>query len=88
MLFVSGQSSRGITTNIPGRVGVPYINVSGGFTIGNNFEGELPQVGNTFQWTDNFTKTVGKTPSNSAAMFAASVSINFFTSILAATIRS
>lgn len=50
----------GITTNIPGRVGVPYINVSGGFTIGNNFEGELPQVGNTFQWTDNFTKTVGK----------------------------
>jgi hypothetical protein len=50
----------GITTNIPGRVGVPYINVSGGFTIGNNFEGELPQVGNTFQWTDNLTKTVGK----------------------------
>ena len=50
----------GITTNIPGRVGVPYINVSGGFIIGNNFEGELPQVGNTFQWTDNFTKTVGK----------------------------
>jgi len=50
----------GITTNIPGRVGVPYINVSGGFVIGNNFEGELPQVGNTFQWTDNFTKTVGK----------------------------
>jgi hypothetical protein len=50
----------GITTNIPGRVGLPYISVSGGFTIGNNFEGELPQVGNTFQWTDNFTKTVGK----------------------------
>ena len=50
----------GITTNIPGRVGVPYINVSGGFVIGNNFEGELPQVGNTFQWTDNYTKTIGK----------------------------
>jgi carboxypeptidase family protein len=50
----------GITTNIPGRVGVPYINVSGGFVIGNNFEGELPQVGNSFQWTDTFTKTVGK----------------------------
>jgi len=50
----------GITTNIPGRVGVPYINVSGGFIIGNNFEGELPQVGNTFQWTDNYTKTIGK----------------------------
>jgi len=54
------NSQAGITTNIPGRVGVPYINVSGGFVIGNNFEGELPQVGNTFQWTDNFTKTVGK----------------------------
>ncbi len=50
----------GITTNLPGHVGLPYIEVLGGFTIGNNFEGELPQVGNTFQWTDNFTKTFGK----------------------------
>jgi|HubBroStandDraft_3_1064219.scaffolds.fasta_scaffold02045_4 hypothetical protein len=50
----------GITTNLPGRVGLPFINVSGGFVIGNNFEGELPQTGNTFQWTDNFTKTLGK----------------------------
>jgi hypothetical protein len=52
--------SAGITTNLPGRVGLPFINVSGGFVIGNNFEGELPQTGNTFQWTDNFTKIVGK----------------------------
>src|ERR1700723_958453 len=52
--------SLGITTNLPGRVGLPFINVSGGFAIGNNFEGELPQTGNTFQWTDNFTKIVGK----------------------------
>lgn len=50
----------GITTNIPNRMGVPYVEVLGGFTIGNNFEGELPQAGNTFQWTDNFTKSVGK----------------------------
>jgi hypothetical protein len=50
----------GITTNLPGRVGLPFINVSGGFAVGNNFEGELPQTGNTFQWTDNFTKIVGK----------------------------
>jgi len=50
----------GITTDIPGHAGVPYISVGGGFTIGNNFEGELPQVGNSFQWTDNFTKTIGK----------------------------
>jgi hypothetical protein len=50
----------GITSNIPGRQGVPYVEVLGGFTLGNNFEGELPQVGNTFQWTDNYTRIVGK----------------------------
>jgi hypothetical protein len=42
------------------REGVPFINISGGFNIGNNFEGELPQVGDTFQWSDNFSKTIGK----------------------------
>ncbi|MGA9571341.1 MAG: TonB-dependent receptor [Candidatus Acidiferrales bacterium] len=51
--------SLGITTNIPGHMGVPFVDVSGGFAIGNNFEGELPQTGNSFQWTDNFTKTLG-----------------------------
>jgi len=50
----------GITTNIPGHMGVPYVEVLGGFTIGNNLEGEIPQTGNTFQWTDNYTKTLGK----------------------------
>ncbi|MGA8223734.1 MAG: carboxypeptidase regulatory-like domain-containing protein [Candidatus Acidiferrales bacterium] len=50
----------GITTNIPGHEGVPYVEVLGGFTLGNNFEGEIPATGNTFQWTDNFTKTFGK----------------------------
>src|SRR5207253_2528018 len=35
------------------------IQVSGGFTIGNNGEGELPQVGNSFQWSDNISKVVG-----------------------------
>jgi outer membrane receptor protein involved in Fe transport len=55
-----GNLSAGITTDLPGRVGVPYVNVAGGFALGNNFEGELPQTGNTFQWTDNFTKIFGK----------------------------
>ncbi len=41
------------------REGVPFINISGGFSLGNNFEGELPQTGNTFQWSDNFSKTIG-----------------------------
>jgi len=42
------------------REGVPFVNISGGFNIGNNFEGELPQTGNTFQWSDNFSKTIGR----------------------------
>jgi len=49
----------GITTNIPGRAGVPFIQALGGFVIGNNFEGELPQIGNTFQWSDNYSKIIG-----------------------------
>ncbi len=53
----SANPSLGITTNIPGHMGVPFIYVSGGFAIGNNFEGELPQTGNSLQWTDTFTKT-------------------------------
>ncbi|MFI5098376.1 MAG: carboxypeptidase regulatory-like domain-containing protein [Candidatus Acidiferrales bacterium] len=50
----------GITTNIPGREGVPFVQVLGGFVIGNNFEGELPQTGNTYQFSDNYSKVMGK----------------------------
>ena len=39
--------------------GLPFIQLSGGFTIGNNGEGELPQTGNSFQWSDNISKVVG-----------------------------
>jgi hypothetical protein len=42
-----------------GREGVPFIQLSGGFTIGNNGEGEVPQVGNSFQWSDGISKIVG-----------------------------
>jgi outer membrane receptor protein involved in Fe transport len=49
----------GITTNLPGREGVPFTTVAGGFSIGNNFEGELPQTGNTYQVADNFSKILG-----------------------------
>ncbi|MBV9622525.1 MAG: TonB-dependent receptor [Acidobacteria bacterium] len=50
----------GITPGLgPNREGVPDIAISGGFTIGNNFEGELPQVGNSFQWSDSITKVKG-----------------------------
>jgi outer membrane receptor protein involved in Fe transport len=41
------------------REGLPFIGVSGGFSIGNDFEGELPQTGNSFQWADSLTKVSG-----------------------------
>jgi hypothetical protein len=50
----------GITPNLGAGVeGVPFITVSGAFTIGNNFEGQLPQVGNSFTWSDNISKVLG-----------------------------
>jgi Carboxypeptidase regulatory-like domain len=50
----------GIHPNLgPKFEGVPFIQVSGGFTIGNNGEGQLPQVGNSFQWSDSISKIVG-----------------------------
>ena len=50
----------GITTGLPpNHTGVPFVSVSGGFAIGNGWEGELPQVGNSFMWTDNLTWVKG-----------------------------
>ncbi|HET9650889.1 MAG TPA: TonB-dependent receptor, partial [Usitatibacter sp.] len=58
---VTGPGGIGITPNLgASREGVPFISISGGFTIGNNFEGEIPQIGNTFQFVDNITKVWGK----------------------------
>ncbi|MCU1314921.1 MAG: Oar protein, partial [Candidatus Acidoferrum typicum] len=51
----------GITPGLgPKREGVPFISISGGFTIGNDFEGELPQKGNTYQLSESLTKVMGK----------------------------
>lgn len=50
----------GITPGLgPNFEGVPFIVVPGSFSIGNNFEGQLPQVGNSFQWSDNISKVAG-----------------------------
>ena len=70
----------GITTGLPAnRTGVPFISVTGGFAIGNGWEGELPQVGNSFMWADNLTWVKGNHTANSARMCAALVSIRLFT---------
>ncbi|HUA14721.1 MAG TPA: carboxypeptidase regulatory-like domain-containing protein [Verrucomicrobiae bacterium] len=39
--------------------GLPFVSISGGFSIGNNSEGQLPQVGNSFQWSDDLTRVAG-----------------------------
>ena len=60
----------GITPGLgANREGVPFISIFGEYNIGNNFEGEIPQVGNTFQWSDNITKVIG----NHTAKFGADV---------------
>jgi hypothetical protein len=43
----------------PNREGLPSISIAGGFSLGNDSEGELPQTGNSFQWADNLTKVSG-----------------------------
>jgi hypothetical protein len=51
----------GITPGIPAKLGgVPYITLGGGFTIGNNIQGQVPQAGNTYQWWDNLSKVAGQ----------------------------
>lgn len=62
--FITAQGvppgKAGITPGLPSnRTGLPFVNVSGGFNIGNGWEGELPQVGNTFQWADNLSWVKG-----------------------------
>jgi hypothetical protein len=50
----------GITSGLPAsHTGVPFVGVGGGFAIGNGWEGELPQVGNSFMWADNLTWVKG-----------------------------
>jgi len=57
----SPGQSLGITPGLSSNFeGVPYISVTGGFSIGNNFEGQLPQLGNTYQWSEGYTKVAGK----------------------------
>src|ERR1039457_4675664 len=50
----------GITPALPtGFTGIPYVNIAGFLSFGNNWEGTLPQVGNSFQWSDGLTWVKG-----------------------------
>jgi len=54
------DNTLGIHPNLgPKFEGLPFIQLSGGFTIGNNGEGSVPQVGNSFQWSDSISKIAG-----------------------------
>jgi len=58
MPIIQNMALRRISARIA--EGVPFIGGFGaGFTIGNNFEGELPQIGNSYQISDNITKVIG-----------------------------
>jgi len=57
---LANGASLGITPGIASNLtGVPFVNISGGAAFGNNFEGFLPQVGNSFQWIDNLSWVKG-----------------------------
>ena len=71
--------SLGITPNLGKSVeGVPFVTVSGGFVIGNNFEGQLPQFGNTYQLSDNLSRVAG----NHTLKFGADVRRQQFNQLL------
>ncbi len=59
---IPSNTRYGITPNLPNGAqheGTPFISVLGSFTIGNDYEGELPQTGNTYQFSDNLTRVMG-----------------------------
>jgi hypothetical protein len=57
---ITDPTKAGITTGLPSsHTGVPFVDISGGANFGNGWEGELPQVGNSFMWTDSLTWVKG-----------------------------
>ena len=69
----------GITTGLPSnRTGVPFVDIGGGFAIGNGWEGELPQVGNSFMWADSLTWVKSSHQVKFGAMFAVTALTRLF----------
>ena len=59
-MSIPADPKHGITPNLGAKFeGVPLVTVNGGFSLGNNFEGQFVQTGNTFQWSDNYSKVIG-----------------------------
>jgi carboxypeptidase family protein len=59
-LSCPGNPDFGVHSGLgPTKEGLPFVQLNGGFSIGNNFGGQLPQVGNTFQFSDNYSKVIG-----------------------------
>ncbi|MGO9124445.1 MAG: carboxypeptidase regulatory-like domain-containing protein [Terriglobales bacterium] len=57
---IPANPKNGITPGLPANItGVPFVSIGGGAEFGNNWEGTLPQVGNSFQWSDNITWVKG-----------------------------
>jgi hypothetical protein len=57
---IAANPKIGITPGLPADLtGVPFVSIGGGANFGNNWEGVLPQVGNSFQWSDNMTWVKG-----------------------------
>ncbi len=57
---IGSDPTFGITPGLPAaNTGLPFIGISGGANLGNNWEGVLPQVGNSFQWSDSLTWVKG-----------------------------
>ena len=56
-----GQFGCGIHPGLGSKFeGVPFFTLNGTTGLfGNNFEGQLPQTGNTFQFSDNYSKIIG-----------------------------
>ena len=56
-----GNPNFGIHTGLGPKVeGVPFVFISGTGFLGNNPGGQLPQTGNTYQFSDNYSKIIGR----------------------------
>jgi hypothetical protein len=56
----SSAGFTGITPQVPSKAGLPVLAVTGLFTLGFTDNGPQPRIDQTYQFTDNFSKIVGK----------------------------